>query len=66
MQTFDIYEHPTYGKIEVAANPAKPSSGPTLLSMPSPELGQHTEEILLEHDYTWQDIELFKKQGIIA
>jgi len=34
--------------------------------MPAPELGQHTEEILLEHGYTWQDIARFKEQGIIA
>jgi crotonobetainyl-CoA:carnitine CoA-transferase CaiB-like acyl-CoA transferase len=34
--------------------------------MPAPEFGQHTEEILLENGYTWQDIAEFKQQGVIA
>lgn len=34
--------------------------------MPAPEFGQHTEEILLEYGYTWEDIARFKQEGIIA
>ncbi len=63
---FVSYNHPTYGHIEVVANPVKLSKAPETLRMPAPELGQHTEEILLEHGYTWQDIARFKEQGIIA
>jgi crotonobetainyl-CoA:carnitine CoA-transferase CaiB-like acyl-CoA transferase len=63
---FVSYDHPTYGYIEGVANPVKLSKVPETLRMPAPELGQHTEEVLLEHGYTWQDIARLKEQGIIA
>ena len=59
-------EHPTYGRIEVVANPVELSKTPEMLRMPAPEFGQHTEEVLLEYGYTWEDIERFKQQGAIA
>jgi crotonobetainyl-CoA:carnitine CoA-transferase CaiB-like acyl-CoA transferase len=35
------------------------------LRMPAPELGQHTEEILLDLGYTWGDLEQMKSARII-
>jgi crotonobetainyl-CoA:carnitine CoA-transferase CaiB-like acyl-CoA transferase len=32
----------------------------------SPEFGQHTEEILLEHGYAWDDIERLKQEKAIV
>ena len=32
----------------------------------APELGQHTEEILLELGYTWDDIQFLKKEHVIG
>jgi len=63
---FIDYNHPTYGHVEVVANPIKLSRTPATLRMPAPELGQNTEQILLELDYTWEDIKQLKKQGVIA
>ena len=63
---FVSYDHPTYGRIEGVANPIKLSKTPATIRMPAPELGQHTEEVLLEHGYTWEDIGRLKEQGIIA
>ncbi len=63
---FIPFEHPTYGHMEVVANPIKLSKTPETIRMPAPEFGQHTEEVLLEHGYTWEDIEQFKEQRIIA
>jgi len=63
---FVSYDHPTYGRIEVVANPIKLSKAPSKVRMPAPELGQHTEEVLLEYGYTWEDIARFKEQGVIA
>lgn len=63
---FISYEHPTYGRIEVVANPIKLSQTPAIQRMPAPELGQHTEEVLLEYGYTWGDIGRLKDQGIIG
>jgi len=40
----------------VVGSPIKMSDTPTSPSASAPELGQHTEEILLELDYTWEQI----------
>jgi len=63
---FVPFDHPTYGRIEVIANPVNLSETPASIRMPAPEFSQHTEEILLELGYTWEDIAQFKEQGIIA
>lgn len=63
---FVPFDHPTYGRMEVVANPVKLSETPATIRMPAPEFGQHTEEVLLEHGYTWDDIAQLKEQGIIA
>jgi len=60
------YNHPTHGKMEIVANPIHLSKTKAKVKMPAPEFGQHTEEILLKHDYTWEDIARFKEQGVIA
>jgi len=60
------YEHPTYGYIEGVANPIQLSKTTAEVRRPAPELGQHTEEVLLEHGYTWEDIERLKQQGVIS
>ena len=63
---FVAYDHPTYGRMEVVANPVKLSKTPATIRMPAPTFSQHTEEVLLEHGFTWEDIVQLKDQGIIA
>lgn len=63
---FIAYDHPTYGKIEVVANPIKLGKTPAKVRMPAPGFGQHTEEVLLENGYTREDIVRLKEQGVIA
>ena len=63
---FTAYDHPTHGRLEVLANPVMLSETPATMRMAAPELGQHTEEVLLEYGYTWEDIARLKEQGIIA
>jgi len=63
---FVPYDHPTHGRMELVANPIKLSQTPATVRIPAPELGQHTEEVLLEYGYTWEDIQRFKEQGVIA
>ena len=43
-----------------------PGKSPATVRIPAPEFGQHTEEVLLEHGYTWEDIPQFKAQGAFA
>lgn len=63
---FVSYEHPEHGLIEQVANPIKMSLTPASVRMPAPEFGQHTEEVLLEYGYSWDDIIRFKDEGAIA
>lgn len=63
---FVAYDHPEHGRIEAVANPVILSKDPATVRMPAPEFSQHTEEVLLEIGYQWEDIARFKEQGVIA
>jgi crotonobetainyl-CoA:carnitine CoA-transferase CaiB-like acyl-CoA transferase len=58
-------EHPNLGPIRTAGIPLGFSGTPAALVRPAPELGQHTEAILLDAGYTWQEIEGFRIGGVI-
>lgn len=60
------YDHPERGTIKQLANPVMMSKTPSSVRMPAPEFSQHTEEILLEFGYTWDDIGTFQDDGTIA
>lgn len=59
------FEHPNYGKIYYSPIPVEFSATPGQIRMPAPEFGQHTEEILLETGYTWDEIVQFKNQEVV-
>lgn len=59
------YKHPSFGDIEAVGIPVELSKTPGQIRTAAPELGQHTEEILLENGYTWDDIERLKEQKVI-
>ena len=56
-------EHPTYGSISVVGNPIGMSETPTRVGVVAPELGEHTEEVLLEAGFTWEDIDQMRTDG---
>ncbi|MEE9515606.1 MAG: CoA transferase [Candidatus Adiutricales bacterium] len=62
---FSDVEHPEAGKVKYVTTPVKFSQNPAAIKTASPELGQHTEEILLELGYGWDDIVELKDQGAI-
>ncbi len=62
---FVSYDHPAHGPVEMVACPVKLSDTPAQMRRPAPEMGQHTEEVLLENGYTWEDIAGFKDGAII-
>ncbi len=58
-------EHPVAGKIKVLRTPINLSSTPLKIRTPPPLLGQHTEEILLEHGYSKNEIQQLRKEGVL-
>jgi len=60
------FEHPEFGSIKVMTNPVKLSQAPATIRRRAPEFGEHTEEVLLELGYSWEDIEQFRESGVIA
>lgn len=63
---FTKFVHPVHGEVEVVAPPVRLNGEPHQVRLPAPEFGQHTEEVLLQMGYTWEDITTFKEKGIIA
>ena len=53
------------GTMKMVVYPAKLSNIPKRDIKPAPELGQHTEEVLLEMRYSWDDITNLKGKRII-
>ena len=59
------YEHPSRGKVRGISSPVKLSEKRPRIRAPAPELGQHTEEILLELGYNWDQIKRLKDGKVI-
>ncbi len=56
-------EHPVRGHVKVVGNPVRLSETPAVPGIVTPELGQHTEEVLLEAGFSWDDIAELHAQG---
>ena len=63
---FTELDHPLCGRIKMIASPVTFSKTPASITAPAPQVGQHTEEVLLELGYTWDDIASFKDQEAIG
>jgi len=62
---FSEIDHPIAGPLKLVTTPLNFRQNPASLRLPAPEVGQHTEEILLDLGYTWDDIAQLKEQGVI-
>lgn len=60
------FQHPTHGELPIVAPVVNMSATPGSIRTPAPEYGQHTEEVLLEAGYTWEEIESLRDQGAIG
>ncbi len=59
-------EHPAHGALQVVAAGVNLSETPSTIRTPAPEFGQHTEEVLLEAGYVWEQIEALRDAGVIG
>jgi crotonobetainyl-CoA:carnitine CoA-transferase CaiB-like acyl-CoA transferase len=58
-------EHPNGARFTLVASPVQFDETPPALR-PAPDLGQHTEEVLLELGLTWEEIGAGKESGAIG
>ena len=56
-------EHHNLGRMRVPGPPVQMSATPPRIQGGGPELGQHTEQILLSLGYDWPQIEALREQG---
>lgn len=62
---FTKVNHPELGEIELVDTPVKFGKSRVGARGPAPELGQHTEEVLLEAGYGWDEIVQLREDGAI-
>lgn len=60
------FEHPIHGAMTMVNNPMRLSKSPGTIRRAAPEFNQHTEEVLQEFGFSWDDITRFKAKGVIA
>src|SRR5208283_95224 len=58
-------DHPVAGKVLVSGAPVTINGEVAAAAEPAPELGQHTEEVLLELGYTWNEIGALRDTGAV-
>lgn len=59
------YEHPA-GHYRLPGVPVSLSKTPGAIQRPAPEFGQHTEEVLLEYGFDWDEIGKLREAGAIG
>ena len=58
-------DHPQIGKVKVVGTPLSLSETPLSTATPPPELGQHSEEVLLEAGFSWPDIAELRSKEVV-
>ncbi len=58
-------DHPTAGRVLVAGTPVTMNGEIPQQARPVPELGEHTEEVMLELGYSWEEIVAMREAGAI-
>lgn len=56
-------DHPDQGTVKVIGSPIRMSATPTVPGVGTAELGQHTEEVLLEAGFSWDEIAQLQTDG---
>jgi crotonobetainyl-CoA:carnitine CoA-transferase CaiB-like acyl-CoA transferase len=59
-------EHGTHGPLPIVGPAVKLAGTPGTIRHEAPEFGQHTEQVLLEFGYDWDEIEALRNAGVIG
>ena len=62
---FHRIEHPDAGTVDLVTSPLQFTETPASIRTTSPELGQNTEEVLLEVGFSWEELEELKDKGVL-
>jgi len=60
------FTHPAHGPLPLVSTAVNLQDTPGKIRTPAPEYGQHTEEVLLEYGFSWEEIEGLRQDGIIG
>jgi crotonobetainyl-CoA:carnitine CoA-transferase CaiB-like acyl-CoA transferase len=60
------FPHPSYRGLKMVGPAVQLSESPGRIERPAPEYGQHTEEVLLEFGFDWDEIAKLKDCGAIG
>ena len=63
---FTTVDHPTHGPYETVQTPLKFSRSDVGVRGAAPEVGQQTEEVLLETGFTWDEIAGLRASGALG
>ena len=58
-------QHPTRGEVAIVNQAVSMSRTPCVLDRPTPELGEHTEEVLGEIGYSKDDIAALRRGKVV-
>lgn len=64
-QLLQLHDYPGIGPVPLPASPVRLSRTPGGIRYRAPQVGEHTEEILLELGYSADDIQILRTEGII-
>jgi len=60
------FDHPTLGKIKIPGYPAQFSESWARTTSAAPELGEHTDEVLMGvGEYSKEEIAQLRKEGVV-
>ncbi len=59
------FDHPAAGRVKEMGYPIRFSETPARIQHEAPEFGQHTEEVLTELGYSWEDITRLREQHAV-
>ena len=59
------FDHPAAGEVKAMGHPVRYSKTPAAIVREAPEFGQHTEEILQELDFGWDEIGALREEGVV-
>jgi crotonobetainyl-CoA:carnitine CoA-transferase CaiB-like acyl-CoA transferase len=66
LDAFAKITHRTGDEIEIVKSPVEFGATPATVRRGAPELGEHTEEVLLETGYSWDEIARLREAGALG